>query len=691
MNQRPAKALFAFQQALRLRPDSADLQLNTAIVLMRLNQREQAAGHLDQSLALDPDNPLAQSLSATLLMEAGDTTAARDQLQRIVTKYPAYYPALLYLGKAHVALKEYALAVAVLVRFIEVEPDSVDGATAYASALAHTEASTKAIFLLDSLAERFPNNLEILKAQQIASFRQRRFDQSRLINQRVNSIEWSNEQLNTAVGLLDRGESGEALATLEQLAKAQPSLYQARLLQFRELALQRNFSAAEEVARELQQRLPDSALPPLLLGIALAGQGDDQTAQQQLDIAWQRAPGHPAIAARLAVLALSHGDTAKAADYYRQVLEQHPGHGATLKQLAMLASQRDDQQQRLAYLQQYVSYHPLELKPRLLLAASLYTQGQPQAAIEVLHKTKQADSNNPDYLALLTELEMTDQPEAALQTAGKLLQLQPASAYAQLLVAEAQARTDGANAELYQLMQAAIVLDGNGGLVALRLDPQRVDDALALARNMGERYPETGIWVELQAQLLLRGGDIVAATRLIQRWRNQHPRSPIPDTFAAGIALARQDQPQAVRLYREALRKAPDNVTALNNLAWLMLDDDPAAALRLARRAADISTSAEILDTLGIALTANDQPGRAVTILRIAGVKDPASTEKRLHLAQAYAAAGDEQAAARLLGAMLQSEQAFAERVPAQLLLDRLTTAAPAVTTDTTSNTTGSP
>jgi putative PEP-CTERM system TPR-repeat lipoprotein len=672
MNQRPAAALVAFEQALQRQPGSADLHLNAAVLLMTLKRPDEAAAQLDQSLALQRDNPLAQSLAAMLVLEAGRPAEARDTLQRIVIKYPGYHPALLYLGKAHLALKEYALAVAELLRFIEVEPDSMEGAVLYAQALTHTNASTKAVYLLDSLAERFPGNLEILKAQQFAAFRTRRFKQASAIDQRLKSMEQTRKQLDTAVDLLSQGETNAALTLLEQLMTSHPALYRAYLLQFRELALTRDYVAAEKVARKLAEQLPDHPLPPLLIGISLAGQGDSEAAQAEFEIAWQRAPGNPGVATRLAVLALSRGDGKAAEGYYNEVLEHHPGHAVTLKSLAALAKKRGNHEQRLTYLEQYVSYHPIELKPRLLLARELYVQGKGERAIEVLRNVDKRIARHPDYLAFLTMLQMLLNPEAAVESAHRLIEVQPESPYAHLILAEAEARLAGGPAEFQQLMQGAMVLDGSGGLSVLRIDEQRINEALALAREMNKRYPDAGIWVELEAQILLRRGDVLNATTLMDAWGRKYPDSAIPEILAAGIALAKQDQVTATSQYRKALFKAPNNVTALNNLAWLTLENNPVGALKLARHAAEVSSTAEILDTLGVVLTANDQPGRAVTILRVALARDQESTEKRLHLAQAYAAVGDKKAARQLLDAMLQSEEAFVERDQAQALLDGL-------------------
>jgi predicted Zn-dependent protease len=264
-----------------------------------------------------------------------------------------------------------------------------------------------------------------------------------------------------------------------------------------------------------------------------------------------------------------------------------------------------------------------------------------------------------------------DALNAALATANKLVELKPESVRGQLILAEARARREGGSeAGSYRLLQAAITLDTAGGLIGLRLGPQQFDQALASTRELQQQFPDSGIWVEVEAKILSAQGDTDAAGAVMKAWQQRHPESIQPQILAAGLALKNQDQTTAIDEYREVLTKAPDNITALNNLAWLTRETDPQEALKLAHRAAKLSPTAEILDTYGVILMANAQYGRAATVLRKAVVRNPRSIDKRLHLAQALAASGDQQSARRLLEALLNSKQDFngRERIEAFLV-----------------------
>ena len=677
---RSNKALSAYREALRLRlasgggtaAEAVMLRLKMATVLLGLDRSAEAAEQLDEVRASQPDNPLLQSLSAMLALQTGDTIGARDGLLQIVSRYPNYYPALLYLGKVHLALGEYQQAVEVLRRFTSAQPDSVEGVSLYGRALALGGSGDQALTVLQPLALRFPNAIEVLDSQRIALEAVGNHQQAKAVAARYQAALNAREQMKAAVTQIAAGEGRPALDTLEKIATDYPSLPQPQLLRYRELIRQRNFDSAVQVAQALEKQLPNSALPALLLGIAETGRADLEAAQAAFELAWKRAPGAPGVAERLAILALARRQPERAEDYYREVLEHHPGDSKTLTRLAMLAGRRGDAAQRLAYLEQNLRYHPLDWQARVRLVKHLHTAGQTAAAIKALKAVEGPKAGDPTYLALLVLLQLEHVPEDAVDNARKLLTLQPGAAQAQLLLALAEAQSDPEAFGRYRLLQRIFAQGQRGDLATVALSRKDIDGTLTAAREMQAKYPDNASWVEIEAKMLRDRGDQQAATALMADWSREHPDNASSDMVAAGAALAASDNAAAINSYREALRKDPDNVGALNNLAWLTRNSDPAAALGYARRAAERSNNPEVLDTLGVILMANNKPEPAVRVLRQAVMRSPGSLAKQYHLAQALAAAGDQRTARQLLQRVLKSGKTFEERAEAQALLNSL-------------------
>lgn len=98
----------------------------------------------------------------------------------------------------------------------------------------------------------------------------------------------------------------------------------------------------------------------------------------------------------------------------------------------------------------------------------------------------------------------------------------------------------------------------------------------------------------------------------------------------------------AIAVYESVIRDTPDNATALNNLAYLLVDrkNKPAEALPYAERAGQIAPNdANILDTVGTVQMANGNLGQAEAALREAIRLNPRGVAATFHLGQVCAKA----------------------------------------------------
>jgi len=117
-----------------------------------------------------------------------------------------------------------------------------------------------------------------------------------------------------------------------------------------------------------------------------------------------------------------------------------------------------------------------------------------------------------------------------------------------------------------------------------------------------------------------------------------------------------QQHKEAVRLYQQIVLAAPQNVAALNNLAYVMMEipGRAAEALDYIDRAIDISgPRAELLDTKAMILL-KDSPKRAVELLEEATSVPTSDPRYLFHLAAAYRLAG---AAAKARISMASAEE----------------------------------
>jgi tetratricopeptide (TPR) repeat protein len=142
--------------------------------------------------------------------------------------------------------------------------------------------------------------------------------------------------------------------------------------------------------------------------------------------------------------------------------------------------------------------------------------------------------------------------------------------------------------------------------------------------------------------------------------------------------------PEAAEVYRKMVDLDPRNVTAMNNLAWILCEDqaNPQEALALANRGVEIALDyLDLLDTRGVVCYRLGRFDKAVEDLTRcvdrypAGA--PAGVGSRFHLARAYAKLNRKGDALRLLNDALDLQKSIGglspqDQTEAQQLLDEL-------------------
>lgn len=120
---------------------------------------------------------------------------------------------------------------------------------------------------------------------------------------------------------------------------------------------------------------------------------------------------------------------------------------------------------------------------------------------------------------------------------------------------------------------------------------------------------------------------------------------------------------KAIARYRLVLERKPDDVAALNNLAFALAvrAGAPAEALPFAERAHRLAPSAAaVTDTLGWVYVLLGRAAEAIPLLERATTEQPALAEAHLHLARAYHDAGRSADARRALDEALSRDSALA-------------------------------
>ena len=148
----------------------------------------------------------------------------------------------------------------------------------------------------------------------------------------------------------------------------------------------------------------------------------------------------------------------------------------------------------------------------------------------------------------------------------------------------------------------------------------------------------------------LRILDKDAALKSITDYGAAHPANKAIKKQIAILLLNFGEMDRARIAYEKLVRDDPSDAVAQNNLSWLVVKDDPARALSLARRAVKIDpSSASFLDTLGTMQMNRGAFKDAVVSMRKAHELAPDNPEYAYRLALALQAGGDEAQSQALL------------------------------------------
>ena len=135
----------------------------------------------------------------------------------------------------------------------------------------------------------------------------------------------------------------------------------------------------------------------------------------------------------------------------------------------------------------------------------------------------------------------------------------------------------------------------------------------------------------------IRLGQTAEAEQFASRWIRDHPSDALFPFYLADRALASKDFAAAETRYRDVIKLQPNNALAINNVAWLMVQQNKAGAVAYAEQANQLMPGRPaLMDTLAAALAADRQLDKAVAVQKQAVERAPEDGQLRLNLAKLY-------------------------------------------------------
>ncbi len=463
----------------------------------------------------------------------------------------------------------------------------------------------------------------------------------------ANPKEKATYQRAIAILLANEGKAQEALLITNEVLKADPKDSAALALRST-LSIQagdpQQISTAVKDLQSLVSKQPQDGNLRTELGRALMAQGRIDEARVQFEEASRIQPSVPAPKVLLAEVYSKKGDYTRALALTDEVLSANQNVlAARLIRTSALLGLKDNERAKRE-LENLVKVAPQSMDAKYQLGYVLYTERnykQAQAMFEDLQR-----AGDPRGINGLVETEVAQKD---FKAAAALV--------------ESQLQKDPKRQDLRAALAGVFTRGG------------QYDEALKQYRILIANNPKSPEYELQMAETYRFKGDFNSAVEHFKRASVLAPNDVRPLDRLGMMLEGVGRRPEAKSIYEQIIRLDPDNVIALNNLAFLKAEEgtDLDQALSYAQRAKQkVPLNADISDTLGWIYIKKNLSDDAVRIFQGLVKDKPENATYQYHLAMALFQKGDRPAAKQACEAALKNSSNKDEQVKIRELMGKL-------------------
>jgi putative PEP-CTERM system TPR-repeat lipoprotein len=719
-----AKAL-GFKQADWLPQERFSALARLAETQTQRGEFDNALTHIGQLEKMAPGQPYPHYLHAVVAYQQGHLDDAVAQLQQVLQVSPDSTSAQFLLGAVNYAQGNYSQSQMYLSNVLGADPENVGARRLQALMYFREGHSAEALATLRATVKGNPSDatLQALLQRAIATGaatpKSLAVAGSRLPP--ATSAPWSaaaasadHDAFADVRQALARDDTTKAISLLQAqpAAGATAASERTELLAIAYIRAKQSDQAVKVAAAHAAEH-PQNSSAHVLYGTVLVAAGQRDKARSEYVQAYKLDPGNLAALMDLGSLDAAEGHAKDAAGHYQAVLQKDPHNSAAMVALGRLAVRTGDKATAIQRFKQAIAAEPKASAAYVTLIMLYSEDGQFDAAAGIAKQLAQAHPDNPTALNALGAAELNaGQPRAALAPLQQAVKLAPQNTQFRTNLARAQILNQdpkAAETNLTAVVKAdpaqvkAVML-----LAFMRLHDNNLADALALAKKLGQQPASRVAGLTLTGDLYMASKSYAKAAQayqqgldirpdgplvgksflalsasgakdpaaILRKWLAKHPDDDATRLLLAGYAMDHAQNASAAAEYAKVLQRHPSNVDALNNLAWIYIEQRNPEALALAGRAYKLApASAGVSDTYGWALVAANQPEAALPILARAAKAAPGTPAIQYHLAVAQARTGHTADALATLGGLQKSGDAFPDKQAADKLYQTLASA----------------
>lgn len=462
------------------------------------------------------------------------------------------------------------------------------------------------------------------------------------------------------------------------------------------------FDKALSAIDGLEKKMPAAPEVGQLRGRVLLGKNDAAGARKSFEASLAKDPNFFPAVASLAALDAVERKPEQARKRFEELLAREPKNARAMVALAELQAREPGDQRKPVtdLLTRAMQADPTEAAPRVLLVDYLLRQRDPKQAVTVAQAGVAALPDSAPMLDAAGRAQMAaGDVNQGTTTLARVVTMQPQATAPLLRLADAQMAAKNPAAAESSLRRALDLqpnlVDAQRRLIALRIEQDRLQDAVALTRTVQKQRPKEAIGFLLEgdarqskkdlagaigayqsglkvvpasAELTVRmlaamraAGKGADADRQAANWVQNQPRDVVVPLYLADVALAEKRYADAEKQYLKVVKLQPNNAVAYNNLAWVSGELQRDGALAYAEKANEIAPNqAAFIDTWAKLLADNKDYKKAIELQNKALGLQSDNPLFQLNLARIHVKAGQKDEARKLLDALAKQGDKFA-------------------------------
>ena len=699
----PQIAADIFKDYVRLYPQDNQIQFVLAKLLVDLGKPLEAEPHIDVLLNINQQNYLLNQLKAAARMADKDYQQALSYAEKAILNGAADPSLRLLAGFAAYQLGDYSAANSHLSFIAGSLPNNHPALKLLAASQLQLGLTNEAGDVLERIEQLNQNDAPLLSKASYQLLREGYEKDARQLVDKSSSISVTAEDL-TRLGLLQLSLNNlQGIVNLEEAVEKAPELENAQTTLATAYMATEQYDKAMQLAEQWKQANPNNNKAYMLMGQIYLKQQDFAAAEQQFKRAVELDASNPTPQLALVSVDLQQQNIAAASEKLERLLAASPDFVPALATHYLLQKQQGQAALGIERIKQQLAKQPDELELRLLLVRIYVAEREFGQAIGVLDGIKQTSDLPLSYWRVKGQALIGDNQRVAAEkhydawlanspnnkeaTIGRLLLLDNENNFSQALKLTSSflEKRDDVQMQLLHTHFLLMNQDFAGGRAAYERIPAQ-SQSLPIAKGLlarlqasDKQYAEAlpNAREAYQASPNYRNSALVVfiLERLAQpeeakTFLQQHIAS-YPGDMASRMLLAERqlgnDNAEAIQSYQLAIRNNPKNYIALNNLAYLLLQQgELQQAKSFAQQAVDIKPDEPaVLDTLAQILMAEKDYNGALKLYERAVTDQMKNEDIYLNYVEALFAAKQDVLAKRKLAQREYQQAESIQRVAA--------------------------